>query len=308
MIFPSVLIFLCFRKVLRSAPIWISMALLRMSRSPYSYSRLILLLLVSVGLAVLATTVGGTLEASYLDRAAYKSGTDLRVSGFTSFRRGGLSGLIDSYASTKGIKNTSLGYRSSGSIGPVNFESLGIEPDKLKDMLWYREDFSDDSLDISISPIGSNNKLEPIILPENTSHLGVWIKPLKYNPLMDAWLVVHDNVGFPTSIKLGRFEGHDWQFLSAEIPDHVLTPISLVAFQIVEPSFLFGRETPGALLLDDLQAIVDGRSIILDDFENDFDWVPIITEDIISEQFIPTVEESYNGQRSGALVLGSETF
>ena len=307
MIFPSVLIFLCFRKVLRSAPIWISMALLRMSRSPYSYSRLILLLLVSVGLAVLATTVGGTLEASYLDRAAYKSGTDLRVSGFTSFRQGGLSGLIDSYASTKGIKNTSLGYRSSGSIGPVNFESLGIEPNKLKDMLWYREDFSDDSLDISISPIDSNNKLEPIILPENTSHLGVWIKPLKYNPLMDAWLVVHDNVGFPTSIKLGRFEGHDWQFLSAEIPDHVLTPISLVAFQIVEPSFLFGRETPGTLLLDDLQAIVDGRSIILDDFENDFDWVPIITEDIISEQFIPTLEESYNGKRSGALVFGSET-
>lgn len=307
LIFPAVLIFFCFRWVLRRTPIWISMALLRMSRSPYSYSRLILLLLVSVGLAVLATTVGGTLESSYMDRAAYKSGTDMRISGFTSFRRGGLSGLLDSYASTKGIENTSLGYRSSGSIGPVNFESLGIEPNKLKDMIWYREDFSEDSLEISMLPITSYQKHEPIVLPENTSHIGVWVKPMEYNPLVDAWLVLHDKVGFPTSVNLGRFEGKDWQFLSAEIPEHVATPISLVAFQIVEPSFLFGRETPGALLVDDLQAIVDGRSIILDDFENDFAWVPIITEDIISEQFVPTADDSYNGKRSGALVFGSQS-
>jgi hypothetical protein len=120
-IVPAQIAFILLRGILKIVPVWLSMALLHMARNPLQYVWLILLLVLATGLGILATTVGGTLEASQIDRVRYEVATDLRVAGFTSHRAGSLRGLLETYGSTPGIASVSLGYRDDGTIGPVPF-------------------------------------------------------------------------------------------------------------------------------------------------------------------------------------------
>ena len=306
---PAQLLFDLFQIVVRRLPVWLSLGLVRMARSPLQYSWLILLLVLATGLAIFATTVGGTLETSHTHRALYESGSDLRVAGFTSHRAGGLQGLLARYLSTPGIENIALGYRSTGTIGPVQFELLGLEPDRLGgDMLWYRSDFSELPIDGVLSQLGADQRLPRLTLPEGSTSISAWIKPIAHHPQAELWLAVHDHVAFPSQLKLGAMTGNDWQLMTAEIPEHVTPPITLLALQIVEPSFLYGLETPGALLVDDIHATTtDGSTHVLEDFEGGLNWVPIIAADISSDRFAITADDARVGRQSGALVFGSDT-
>ncbi len=305
---PAQLLFEVFRMVVRRLPVWLSLGLIRMARSPLQYSWLILLLVLATGLAIFATTVGGTLETSHTHRALYESGSDLRVAGFTSHRAGGLQGLLARYMSTPGIENIALGYRSTGTIGPVQFELLGLEPDRLGDMLWYRSDFSELTIDGVLSQLGARERLPRLTLPEGATSISAWIRPIAHHPQAELWFAVHDHVTFPSQIKLGQMVGSDWQLMTAEIPQHITPPITLLALQIAEPSFLFGLETPGALLVDDIHATTaDGATHVLEDFEGDLHWTPIIAADISSDRFAITADDARVGKQSGALVFGSDT-
>ena len=306
---PAQLLFDLLRAVVRRMPVWLSLGLVRMARSPLQYSWLILLLVLATGLAIFATTVGGTLETSHRHRALYESGSDLRVAGFTSHRAGGLQGLLARYRSTPGIENVALGYRSIGTIGPVQFELLGLESDRLGgDMLWYRGDFSDLPIDGVLSQLGADERRPRLTLPDGSVSISAWVKPIAHHPQAELWLAVHDHVAFPSQLKLGAMTGNDWQLMTAEIPDHITPPVTLLALQVAEPSFLYGLETPGALLVDDIHATTaDGATHVLEDFEGEMRWTPIIAADISSDRFAITADDAREGRQSGALVFGSDT-
>ncbi len=304
---PAQLLYLILQLIVRTLPVWLSIGLIRMARSPLQYTWLILLLVLATGMAIFSTTVGGTLEASQIDQAQYNSGTDLRVAGFTSHRAGGLQGLLAQYMSTTGIKTISLGYRSTGTAGPVSFELLGLEADNLSDMFWYRSDFSEKPIDTVLSWLRPEERRKRLMIQEEITSLGAWVKPIAHHPAAELWVLVQDNVGFPSAIKLGGFKGKDWQLMSGDMPDNINFPITLVAFQIVEPSFLFGLETPGALLFDDIHFNRNDVTHILEDFEGNLSWTPIITSDLSSDQFALIQDDTYSGLNSGALVFGSET-
>ena len=61
------------------------MGLWHMARNPLQYSWLVLLLVLVTGLGVLATTVGGTLDRSQVDRINYEVGADIRISGVPAY-------------------------------------------------------------------------------------------------------------------------------------------------------------------------------------------------------------------------------
>ncbi|HIC68584.1 MAG TPA: FtsX-like permease family protein, partial [Candidatus Latescibacteria bacterium] len=67
-IVPLQVAFLAAKLIARTAPVWLSMSLWRMARNPLQYTWLIVLLLLATGLAVLSTTVGGSLDKSQRDR------------------------------------------------------------------------------------------------------------------------------------------------------------------------------------------------------------------------------------------------
>ena len=306
---PAQFLFDLLRVVVRRLPVWLSLGLVRMARSPLQYSWLILLLVLATGLAIFATTVGGTLETSHTHRALYESGSDLRVAGFTAHRAGGLQGLLARYLSTPGIENIALGYRSTGTIGPVQFELLGLEPDRLGgDMLWYRGDFSELPIEGVLSQLGADERRPRLTLPDGATSISAWVKPIAHHPQAELWFAVHDHVAFPSQIKLGQMTGNDWQLMTAEIPEYVRPPVTLLALQVAEPSFLYGLETPGALLVDDIHATTaDGAMHVLEDFEGDLNWTPIIPADISSDRFAITADDARGGRQSAALVFGSDT-
>ena len=186
---------------------------------------------------------------------------------------------------------------------------LGLEPDRLGgDMLWYRSDFSEQPIDGVLSRLGADERRPRLTLPEGSVSISAWIKPIAHHPEAELWLAVHDHVAFPSQLKLGAMTGNDWQLMTAEIPEHVRPPVTLLALQIAEPSFLYGLETPGALLVDDIHATTaDGATHVLEDFEGDLHWTPIIAADISSDRFAITADEARAGRQSGALVFGSDT-
>ncbi len=76
---PAQLLFVVFTGLSRVTPVWLEIGLLHMSRNPLQYTWLILLLVLATGLGILATTVGGTLERSQIERVLFEEGADLRV-------------------------------------------------------------------------------------------------------------------------------------------------------------------------------------------------------------------------------------
>ena len=84
--------FLYLARLTRAAPVWMSVALWRMARSPTQYTWVILLIVLATGLALLATTVGGTLERSQRERVLYDLAADVHVADVRASRRGGIGG------------------------------------------------------------------------------------------------------------------------------------------------------------------------------------------------------------------------
>ena len=309
-IVPAQIVFILLQGIMRIVPVWLSMSLLHMARNPLQYSWLMLLLVLATGLGILATTVGGTLQRSQNERILYEVPTDLRVAGFTSHRAGGLRGLLEAYRSTQGISSVSLAYRTTGTIGPVPFEVLGLDPDEFSGISWYRDDFSSQSLGQVMTQLRSDRRLEPLLLPAEATSIGAWVKPLIFHELMQLWVLVSDKTDFLTAIKLGEARPGEWQLMTGTIPSHVRYPFYLVAIQAVEPAFNIGLESPGAFLIDDIQVGTGATStdfIVIEDFETDADWAPIITGEISSDVFIVTSEDTFGGEGAGTVVFGSET-
>jgi len=309
-IVPVQLAFILLRGTMKFIPVWLSMALLHMARNPLQYAWLILLLVLATGLGILATTVGGTLEASQIDRARYEAATDLRVAGFTSHRAGSLKGLLESYGSIPGVASVSLGYRDDGTIGPTPFEVLGLEPEAFSEISWYRDDFSGPPLSEVMAQLDSGERLERVPLPPETVEIGAWIKPLVFHPEMQLRALINDQSGDLTSIKLGEPQSGEWQLMRGEVPSHVVPPLYLIAMHVTEPAFFYGLESPGAFLVDDVHVTTStttDKTIVLEDFERDTRWAPIITEELSSDLFAVTDEDVFNGDRVGTFVFGSET-
>ena len=117
-------------------------------------------------------------------------------------------------------------------------------------MSWYRDDFSDRTLDEVMATLRAHPVVEPVTIPESAESIGMWLKPADEYPLITARLVVEDGRNQVASLALGNVGPPEWHLVSADIPSRLRHPLRLVSVQIFEP----GQGpvgTPGALLLDD---------------------------------------------------------
>ena len=109
-IVPVQIAFMALRTAARTAPVWLSMGLWRMARNPLQYTWLVVLLLLATGLAILSTTVGGTLDQSQIDRILYDVAADVRVSGISKVV-GGAVAIRDASLDTGDVASAALAYR-----------------------------------------------------------------------------------------------------------------------------------------------------------------------------------------------------
>ncbi|MBI4305846.1 MAG: hypothetical protein HY678_05955, partial [Chloroflexi bacterium] len=154
----------------RRAPVWLALALWRLSRTPFQYSWPILLLVLAAGLAVVAATLASTLERSAHDRAAYEAAADILITGA---RPSGLTTgtTMDAVRRIPGVTDASLALRTSGEIGTTGrgnrFELLALESDRFSRISWFRSDFADQTLPELLERLPAREDPPPIALPDD---------------------------------------------------------------------------------------------------------------------------------------------
>jgi ABC-type multidrug transport system fused ATPase/permease subunit len=310
---PAQLLFLFLRELAQAAPVWVSMGLWHMARNPLQYTWLVLLLVLVTGLGVLATTVGGTLDRSHVDRIQYEVGSDIRVTGIPGYLARGTEGLKKVYQTIPGVESVSMALRGSGRVGSnfigTRFEVLALEPEEwLHISPWYREDFSVRPLTRVLGALQPKARFNAIAVPEGATTIGVWAKPDKTYSIVFLYMVLQDRDGVVKTVTLGELGDPEWHLLTAEIPSFLKEPLELVSVQLYEP--VFGPAgSAGSVLLDDIHVTAGGDAdhLILDDFEGAVSWTALATSRISTDVIRPSTSEVYNGKASALFSFGKDT-
>ena len=137
-------------------------------RNPTHYSRLVLLLMLATAVGMFAASFGATLDRSYADRAAYQSGSQLRVSEIRRTPANGPNEMLDTMRTTAGASNASPVLRLSGSQGAGfnrnEFALLGVDTKSFAGVGYFRDDFAANSLRSLMSKVApsENPKAGPV--------------------------------------------------------------------------------------------------------------------------------------------------
>ena len=302
---PFQVAYVLLRRSTRVMPVWVSLTLWHMARNPLQYSWLVLLLVLITGVAILSTTVGGTLQRSQRERILYDVATDIRVTGLSSMWDGGSERLKEAYLNKPGVEAASVGFRHTGRIGPVGFEVLGLEPMEFPHMSWYRDDFSVDTLKVVMHALQPDAPLDKIEIPAGAISIGMWARPEEAYIEMSIWMVVQDAKGATKTLTLGKVGSPSWRLFKTEIPSDLEPPLTLVSVQIFVPSHTSAR-TAGKLFLDGIHVTLgsDGEEFLLEDFETNSGWVPIVTSALSSDALQLSAGEAIQGRRSGVFSFG----
>ena len=310
LIVPLQLLYYALTAFARRAPVWVSMTLWHMARNPLQYSWLILLLVLVSGIGILATTVGATLDRSYEERIRYEVGADVRVSGLPAYfgRRDG--GIKNIYGSLDGVDTLSLALRSGGRVGSgdqgVPFSLLALESEGFD--VWYRDDFSTVPLNNLLAQLGKQDPVEPILIPENATQIRIWANPAEYYQLVFLWIVLQDQTGRTRIVTMQELGFPGWHLMSANLPDDMVGPLRVLAIQINEPGF-GAVGTVGSAVFDNLHAVIGstGEEVLLDDFENNLDWIPLATSAIRSDELALVSDVVHDGESAAWFSFGKET-
>ena len=310
---PAQLAYLLLRASIKRAPVWLAVALWHMGRNTLQYTWPVLLLVLVTGLGILSTTVGGTLEKSRTERILYDVATDLRVTGSSMSLAGGIRGLRDTYLDTPGVAMATLSLRTSGSVGPAMVQVLGLESRRFPDMSWYRDDFSERSLAAVLGDLYGESGPAGIAIPNGTTEIGVWVKPMEFSMRTSLWVVLGDSADAVETVSLGPLGAPEWHLLRAEVPSDLTPPLYLNAVQVFEQGGHPTQDaagmpsgTAGNLLLDDIHVVLGlgGQERVLDDFEGANAWTPIVTSYIPSDEISSVVGDAHTGERSGHFAYG----
>ncbi len=302
-------LFLLLVRLNRTTPSWMSLALWHMARSPVQYTWVILLLVLANGLALLATTVGGTLERSQRERVLYDIGSEIQIADVRASRRGGLAGLEADIEALPGVATVSRGYRTSGDVGSLTFELLGVEPGEFAFLTWYRHDFSERPLNAVMGELAATERLAPILLPEGAKTIGAYVKGKQEFRNLSLWALVRDPSGWMNGISLGKIKTLDWQLLSTEVPGRLRTPLELVALHLSEPG-QGNLNTPGNIFIDDIHVTVgeSQEEVLLEGFEGPMAWLPIVGSYISADLVEGVADEAHGGSYSAHYEFGRESI
>ena len=307
---PAQVLFYFLSVFVRRAPVWVSMTLWHMARNPMQYSWLVLLLVLSGGIGILATTVGATLDRSYEERIRYNTGTDIRLYSLPPYvgRRDGK--LEETYMGVYGVESASPALRGSGHVGTggagPTFSYLAVDTQSFDP--WYRGDFSERELPHILDDLRVEDPVRATAIPEGAERIQMWVNPASYYPLMYLWVVVEDANGKMDTLTMGEMNTQGWNLKGADLPDNLVRPLEIVAMQLNEPGF-GSTGTAGNIVFDDLHAVMGGTGerVTIDGFEGSIEWVSIATSPVERDQVSGVTDIVYSGNRALRFTFGKES-
>jgi len=195
-------------------------------RNPTHYSRLVLLLMFATGVGTFGATFSATLDRSYSDRANYEVGSTIRASNlppeFTLVDSLSIDHKLLGTSPTMGVIRGNATIRASGKNSRV--EILGLEPEKMADILYWRSDFSQSSINKIAQTLNSNQPSERIgtPIPLESKQIGVWIKALDIRGGFHVQLSIRDAKGVRREFLVTYLRPQEeitqkWTFYSASL-------------------------------------------------------------------------------------------
>ena len=300
---PAQIAYLLARMAMGSLPISITMGLRHMARNPLQYTWLVLLLVLVTGAAVLATTVGGTLEKSRSDRINHQIATDIRVVQLPGYMITGANDLRP--GTIPGLVAAATAIRQRVAVGPFAVELLALETRDFAHMSWYRDDYSEVPLVEVMASVRSHPSVETLSIPDDATQLGMWINPEDPFTNLSLWVIVGNEAGAVRPVYMGELGRPGWRLMTGEI-NRIAPPFHVVSIQIFEPGF-GPVGTPGTVVVDNLHVRTeDGGEIPLESFEGELRWTPIVTSPLSSDRLSLTSRDVQDGNTAARFSFGRE--
>ena len=213
-LFPLVmnLISKLFAKVL---PVAAAMTVWQMSRQPTHYSRLSLLLVLTAGLGIFASSFSTTLQRSFEERILHVSGSDVRVVGVNrssasdevALMTGGRFAEEIAYERIPGVDIASAVLKRAGRDltrkQGGSFEMIALNHANFDNVAWFRGDFSDEPIGNLLARIRPDESVRTgggIELPSDAVSIGARIRSDRIQPTLQvvARLTQRDSTSRPT--------------------------------------------------------------------------------------------------------------
>ena len=261
-------------------PFGVSFGISQISRNPYWYSWLMLIFIFSISGTLAISSIHRTMEINGIQKVAYETLSDVRLIESSPF--GIKKQDREKINKIKNINKFSSILRLEGSIGTTGsgnkFEVLAIEPKKLPEIAWFREDFVNGKVDQILGELSENKEFDELIVKDKFEKILISAKSNKEIDNTFLWVVFRGNDGRISTVTLGQIK-HD------EMSDHVgdLSKISLpakiLAVQVYQPG---SEDTskPFQLLLEKIDLIdSQEKKSNLISFSNDNSWATIPTSE-----------------------------
>ena len=261
-------------------PFGVSFGISQISRNPYWYSWLMLIFIFSISGTLAISSIHRTMEINGIQKVAYETLSDVRLIESSPF--GIKKQDREKINKIKNINKFSSILRLEGSIGTTGsgnkFEVLAIEPKKLSEIAWFREDFVNGKVDQILGELSENKEFDELIVKDKFEKILISAKSNKEIDNTFLWVVFRGNDGRISTVTLGQIK-HD------EMSDHVgdLSKISLpakiLAVQVYQPG---SEDTskPFQLLLEKIDLIdSQEKQSNLISFSNDNSWATIPTSE-----------------------------
>ncbi len=278
----------------------------QLTRNPAQYTRLGLLLMMSVGVGTFAASYSGTTTRSFRERVLYQAGADLR---------GGLPagtghdspttvdaafGSIPGVARASGVTRIDAELGTPG-VGRIPLQLLAFDPQAAKQLLWFRSGLAGETLDTIAQQLGRPTEQIGKPLPGQPASFSLWANIEAPLPNTTVWARLRDANGHYQLFQLGSLDFSGWHQLGGPlngIGGAPAFPVNLVAIVMTEPgSQLQGKPAP--IYFDDFSVTQpDGSTQVVDDFEQASDWRPALTNAGEQDEVAVTGDQHHGGLRA----------
>ena len=280
----------------------------QMARNPTHYARLSLMLILMAGLGIFAASFGGTLQRSFSERALYSTGTDVRLVGALLNTRGESIPMRQSYEDLPAVEDVSLAFRGFGSdlskLLADSYTMFAIEGERIIEMGWFRDDFSESPMDSLLSTLESRTLPVGIEVPADAESLGVTVKPDRSHPSVALTLRMRDANGRYFTYMMGELDDSAWTTMEQPVertgirqfavlqPARPLTLVSLTLFETNGRN----RLRAGSVAVDEIFATLsDGSISVLESFDSVSDWTTLDSVPESQSDVIKSTNDGLNG-------------
>ena len=291
-------------------PVGLVIGLWQMSRNPTHYARLALLLILMSGLGIFAASFGGTLERSFRERVFYSSGSDLRLLNVSQNSSGVTRPFARGYELLDGVERASPALRKFGTdlskLVGGSFEMLAVDSSSFAEVAWYRDDFSDDSLDGILASLNGVRQQLGVPLPGDTRTIEVFLKSDRAHPTVSVTARIKDANDRYFNYSLGFLQTTNWRVMSANLFERrrfrfrlrPTGPLTLVSIAVHETNRQ-GSLRPGAVLIDSVRARrANGEVTVIDPFTEVDGWNTLRKTDDAVEDRVRASRVSAKGDGS----------